>query len=259
MNIVVCVKQVPDTAAKVIASDGQVSWGAADLVINPWDEYAVEAALLTKEEHGGEVTAVTISADGSNEALKQALAMGCDNAILVSNSSLPPLDSQMTARILAAAIQKVGDVSLVFFGRQAIDGDSGLTHAQTARALGWPALMMVSSISSLDAAGGSITVERAIEEGRQILSADLPAVLSVIKDFAEPRYPSFMGIRKAAKAEVPVMTGSELGLADLEPKVSWPEISNPPTREVVCEMIEGAGPDEIAASLAEKIIAEKVL
>ena len=259
MNIVVCVKQVPDSAAKVVVTSGQVTWGGADLVINPWDEYAVEAALLTKEAHGGKVTALTISPGGANEALKQALAMGCDDAVLISNQGLPAVDSQMTARLLAAAIQKLDEVKLVVFGRQAIDGDSGLTHVQTARVLHWPALMMVSSINSLDSGSGSITVERAIEEGRQLLGAKLPAVVSVIKDFAEPRYPSFMGIRKAAKAEIPVWTPSDLGLSDLSPRVSWPSISNPPVREVHCEMITGDSPAEVAGKLADRILAEKVL
>jgi electron transfer flavoprotein beta subunit len=259
LNIVVCVKQVPDSAAKVVVSNGQVSWGNADLIINPWDEYAVEAALQTKEAHGGKVTAITLSMEGTNEALKQSLAMGCDEAVLVSSGSFHSLDSQMTARILAAAIQKIGEVDLVFFGRQAIDGDSGLTHTQTARVLGWPALMMVSAVQDLDPAGGTIIVEKAIEEGRQILKAGLPAVISVIKDFAEPRYPSFMGIRKAAKAEIPVWTFDDIGVEPMESKITWPELMNPPQREVVCEFIEGSSPADIAGSLADKIIAEKVL
>jgi electron transfer flavoprotein beta subunit len=259
LNIAVCVKQVPDSAAKVVVANGQVTWGNADLVINPWDEYAVEAALLTKEAHGGKVTALTISAGGANEALKQALAMGCDDAVLVSSDGLPPLDSQMTARLLAAAINKLSDVQLAVFGRQAIDGDSGLTHVQTARVLNWPALLMVSSIRALDPGGESITVERAIEEGRQVLRAVLPAVISVIKDFAEPRYPSFMGIRKAAKAEIPVWSAGELGLSGLSPHISWPSITNPPVREVHCEMITGDSPAMVAGTLADRILAEKVL
>jgi electron transfer flavoprotein beta subunit len=259
LKILVCVKQVPDSAATVIVDNGTVTWGNADLVLNPWDEYAVEAALLSKEAHGGSVTVMTIAQEGANEALKQALAMGSEEAILVSDPELTNMDSQATAKVLAAAIQKIGDVDLVFFGRQAIDGDIGLTHTQTARVLGWPSLTLVSAISALDPDGKTIEVERAVEEGRQIVTSQLPAVVSVIKDFAEPRYPSFMGIRKAARAVIPTWSLSDLGISAPEKKTFWPEVSNPPKKEVVCEIITGSGPQEIAENLVEKIMAEKVL
>ena len=110
MKIVACIKLVPDSAAKVVAEDGQVSWGDAPLVINPWDEFAVEAALQQKEAHDGEVIAVTMGGENSKEALKHALAMGCDSAILVSDEALAGIDTSGTARVLAAAVQKVGDV-----------------------------------------------------------------------------------------------------------------------------------------------------
>lgn len=259
MKIIVCVKQVPDSAATVVVEDGKVTWGGADLVLNPWDEYAVEAALLTKEAHGGEVTVLTIAPEGANEALKQALAMGCDQAILVSDPGLAQADSGATARALAAAIQKVGDADLVFFGRQAIDDDNGLVHAQTARVLGWPALTVVSAITALDPTAGTIRIERAVEEGRQVVEARLPAVVSVIKDIAEPRYPSFMGIRKAARANIPVWNLADLGIEAPAAHVTWPQVFNPPKREVVCEIISGDSPQEIAEKLADKIMAEKVL
>lgn len=259
MKIVVCVKQVPDSAATVIVEDGKVTWGGAELILNPWDEYAVEAALLTKEEHGGSVTVLTIAGEGANEALKQALAMGCDEAVQITDPALANSDSQATARVLAAGVSKIGEVDLVFFGRQAIDGDIGLTHSQTARALGWPALTLTSAIASLDAGGKSIRVERAVEEGRQIVDSSLPAVISVIKDFAEPRYPSFMGIRKAARAQIPVWTLADMGIEAPESKTIWPEVYNPPKREIVMEKIEGDTPQAIAKALVDRIMAEKIL
>ncbi len=259
MKIVVCVKQVPDSAATVIVEDGTVTWGGAELILNPWDEYAVEAALLTKEEHGGSVTVLTIAEEGTNEALKQALAMGCDEAIQIADPALKNNDSQATARVLAASVNQIGEVDLVFFGRQAIDGDIGLTHSQTARAMGWPALTLTSAITALDPAGKSIQVERAVEEGRQVVDSNLPAVVSVIKDFAEPRYPSFMGIRKAARAQIPVWSLADLGIAAPGNKAVWPEVYNPPKREIVCEKIEGDTPQAIAEALVEKIMAEKIL
>lgn len=259
MKIVVCVKQVPDTAAKVVVENGQVTWGDAPLVINPWDEYAVESALLQKEAHGGEVTAISMGGESSKEALKHALAMGCGEAILISDPGLSAADSLVTSQVLAAAIKRIGEVDLAFFGRQAVDGDVGVTAAQTARVLGWPAFTLVSAISALDPAAGTIRVERSIEEGRQIVEGKLPAAISVVKDIAEPRYPSFMGIRKASRANIPTWSLADLGLEAMEPAVTWPELINPPSREVATEMITGDSPQEVADKLAEKILAEKVL
>jgi len=128
LKIVVCVKQVPDSAATMSVENGKVSWGDAPLVINPWDEYAVEAALQLSEAHGGDVVAVSMGDENAKEALKHALAMGCSEAILVNDPALAGADSQAAARILAAAVQKVGDVDAVAFGKQAIDSDTGLTY-----------------------------------------------------------------------------------------------------------------------------------
>jgi electron transfer flavoprotein beta subunit len=189
LKLVVCVKQVPDSAAKVVVENGQVSWGDAPLVINPWDEYAVETALKQQEALGGEVTAISVGGENSKDALKHALAMGCGNAILISDPALEKADSLLVSQVLAAAIKKIGEVDLAFFGRQAIDGDVGVTAAQTARVLSWPALTLVSVIDQLDPAGKTIKVQRSIEEGRQLVEAKLPAVVSVVKDIGEPRYP----------------------------------------------------------------------
>jgi electron transfer flavoprotein beta subunit len=259
LKIVVCIKQVPDSAAKVRVEGGQVTWGDAPLVMNPWDEYAVEAALQQKEALGGDVVAITMGGESAKEALKTALAMGCSEAILVSDPAMSGADSQATAQVLAAAIRKVGEVDIAFFGRQAIDGDMGVTAAQTARVLGWPALTLVSKIDSVDAAGRTIRVERSIEEGRQILEGKLPVVMSVSKDIGEPRYPSFMGIRKASRANIPAWSLSDLGVQAPASRVRWPEVMNPPAREVTTEMITGDSPQEIAEKLADRILEEKVL
>ncbi len=256
MKIVVCVKQVPDTAATVTVQDGQISWGDAPLVINPWDEYAVEAALQTAADHGGTVVALGMGKEDEREAIKHALAMGCKEAIQVSDPALADADGLGAAKALAAAIQKIGDVDLVFFGKQAIDSDTGLLPSMVARVLGWPALTLVAAI---DEVGDSIKVQRATEEGRQMVSAKLPAVVSVTKDYGEPRYPSFMGIRKAARAKVPVWGLGDLGIEAPAPVVTWPQVMNPPQREIVNEIIEGETPQEIAEKLADKIMAEKVL
>jgi len=256
MRIVVCIKQVPDSTAKVVVEQGKISWGDAPLIMNPWDEYALEAALQQKEALGGTVTAVTIGDESSIETLKRALAMGADDAILIKDPALATLDTQATAQVLAAVLQKIGAVDMAFFGRQAIDGDAGLVPAQAARLLGWPSLTLASVIKI---EGTNVRVERSIEEGRQVVTTKLPAVFSMTKDFGEPRYPSFMGIRKAARAEIPTWSLAEVGIPAPASVISWPEIMNPPSREVTCEFITGANPEEIAEKLTNKILAEKVL
>ncbi len=259
MKIVVCVKHVPDSAATVVVEDGQVTWGDAPIVINPWDEYAVEAALQLNEAHGGEVIALSMGSEEAKEALKHALAMGCSQAIHVSDPAMAGADSQAAARLLAAAIQKIGEVDLVFFGKQAIDSDVGVVSSQTARALGWPALTLASAIPAIDPGAGTIQVVRSIEEGRQVVDSKLPAAVSVMKDYGEPRYPSFMGIRKASKAEIPAWTLADLGVEAPQSVVSWPEILNPPSQEILTEIITGDSPEDIAGKLADAIMEEKVL
>ncbi len=256
MKIIACIKQVPDSEAKVKAENGQITWGDAPLVINPFDEYAVEGALQQKEATSGTVTALCIGPESAKEALKHALAMGADDAILVSDAALNALDTAGAARVLAAAIQKIGGADMVVFGRQTLDDGSGLTAAQTARVLGWPMLGLAGQIK---VEAGSVQVSRVIEEGRQNVKANLPAVISVVQSIGEPRYPSFMGIRKASKANIPVWSLSDLGITAPTQITSRMELVTPPSRDVTCEIISGESPAEIAKQLADKILAEKVL
>jgi electron transfer flavoprotein beta subunit len=257
LKIIACIKQVPDSEAKVKAEGGKVSWGDAPLVINPFDEYAVEGALQQKEANSGStVTALCIGSESAKEALKHALAMGADEAILVSDPALSEIDTAGAARVLAAAIQKIGGVDLVVFGRQTLDNGAGITPVQTARVLGWPMLGLAGQIKVQD---GTMTVDRVIEEGRQTVSAKLPAVVSVVQSIGEPRYPSFMGIRKASKANIPVWSLDDLGIGAPEPIVKRTDVISPPARETTVEIITGNTPEAIAEGLVEKIIAEKVL
>lgn len=264
MNIIACVKQTPDSAANLSVSNSHVSWGDAQLVVNPWDEYAVEEALLLKEAHGGKVTVFSMGPEQAKDALRTCLAVGCDQTILISDPALKGSDVTATAYTLAKAIQKEGGADLILLGKQAIDGDTGLTPAQVARYLGMTYLSQVIKIIEIDPAGKTIKVERFMEEGRQVCTAPLPAVVSVIKGINEPRYPSFMGIRKAAKADIPIWAAADIGL-DLEKvgaggsPVSWPEIYPPPVHEKKVELISGASPEEIAKQLVDKILAEKVI
>lgn len=256
MKIVVCVKQVPDSEAKVSAEGEKISWGEAPLVINPFDEYAVEAALLQKEAAGGTVTALCLGPDAGREALKHALAMGADEAVLISEEAQSVIDTLGAAHILAAAVNKLGEADLVLFGRQTLDDGSGLTASQTARLLGWP---MLGFVGHIQVEGKEVQVSRVIEEGRQNAKAPLPVVMSIVQSIGEPRYPSFMGIRKASKATIPVWTLADLGIDTPAPHVSRTELMTPPSHEVKCEIIEGDSAQAIAATLVDKILAEKVL
>jgi electron transfer flavoprotein beta subunit len=241
----------------VVVEDGHVTWGDAPLVINPWDEYAVEAALKQKEAYGGSVIVISLGKEDEKEAIKHALAMGCDEAVQISDPALAGADSVAAARVIAAAISKIGEVELVFFGKQAIDTDTGTAAPMTARVLSWPALTLVSEIESIS--DGTFKVQRNTEEGRQVVEGTLPAIFSITKDYGEPRYPSFMGIRKAARANVPIWALGDLEMEAPASVVSWPEVMNPPVREIMNEIIDGENPEEIAVKLVDKIMAEKVL
>ena len=260
MKVVVCVKQTPDTAATLTVVEGKAAWGDAPLVLNPWDEYAVEQALRAKEAHGGSVTALSLGPESAKEALKQALAMGCDEAILISDPGFETADSLVVSAALAAAIKKIESPDIIFFGKAAVDTDTGVTGPQVARRLGWPSLNLVAAITLLDPGAKTITVERLLEEGRQIVRSSLPAVVSVVKEINEPRYPSFMGIRKAAKAEIPTWTAAEIGLQPAPaPALTWPEVTAPARAEQSCEFIPGDTPQQQAAGLVERMIAEKLI
>jgi len=244
LKIIACIKQVPDSEAKVKAEDGQVSWGEAPLV-------------LTKEANDGStVTALCIGPESAKDVLKHALAMGADAAILVSDPALTEIDSVAAARVLATAIQKIGDADMIVFGRQTLDNGSGLTTAQVARVLGLPLLGLAGQIKVQD---GSVTIDRVIEEGRVTVNAKMPVVLSVVQSIGEPRYPSFMGIRKASKANIPIWSLADLGIDAPAVAVTRTELMNPPVNETKVEIIAGETPEAIAEALVEKILAEKVL
>jgi electron transfer flavoprotein beta subunit len=157
----------------------------------------------------------------------------------------------------------MGGVDAMLFGKQAIDGDTGLVPGMVARKLGWPALTYAAAIPEVDPAGKTIKLVRLLEEGRQVVTSRLPAVISVVKEINEPRYPSFMGIRKASRATIPAWSAADLGLdpgtvGAAGSSVAWAEIYSPPAREGTVEILQGA-PEEVAAQLADKLIADKVI
>jgi electron transfer flavoprotein beta subunit len=266
MKVVVCTKQTPSTTAVItVRPDGAVSWddpGGKPNIVNPWDEYAIEEAIQLTEKHGASAAiALTMGDEASSEALKTCLAMGCTEAILVADPGFAGSDSLGTARVLAAAIQKVGDVQIALFGKQAIDGDSGQTPVQVARKLGWTPLTFVSAIKEIG--NGRITVERLLDDGKETVTAALPVVISVVKEINEPRYPSFMGIRKASRATIPAWTAADVavegGAGAAASKADWSHVYAIPPREGSVEMITADTVEEQARILVDKLFEEKVI
>jgi electron transfer flavoprotein beta subunit len=263
MHVVVFVKQTPDSAAKIAVENGKVTWGDSALVVNPWDEYAIEEAIRLKEKYNGKATAISMGPDSAKEALKTCLAMGCDEAILISDPAIKGSDALATSYVLAQAVRKLGNVDVVVCGKQAIDGDTGLVPMGVARRLGFAPLTYTAKIVDVDKAAKTVKVERLLEQGRQIVTSALPAVIGTVKEINEPRYPSFMGIRKAAKANIPTWGVADLGLEAGKYGVAgsamqWPKVYPLPAREGSAEMIDGS-PEEIAAKLADKLMADKVI
>jgi len=267
LNAIVCVKQVPDTAElpKVEPTDVAEGTPKVTRVVNPWDEYAIEEALLLKEAHGGKVTALSLGPPEAAEVLKAAVAMGSDEAILISDSALGDGDALTIGYVLAQAIGQIGEYDLILCGKESVDGNSGLTASTAARYLGIPQLTYVVKIREVDFDARTISVERLVEEGLEVATAPLPAMVSVIKGINEPRYPSFRGIRKAARMDIPSWGVGDIAGLDAEKAseagaaVRWTNIHKPPGRAAQCEIIEADSVAEQASILADRLLAAKVI
>jgi len=260
VHIVTFTRSTPDTAAKVeVDANGAVTWGDAATVVNPWDEYSLEETIRQADAVKGSSTVVAVGSDLHTEALKHSLAMGIKNAARVNADGLEVTDSLQWATLAAAAVNKIEDVQLVIFGKDHVDVGSDQATYQTARKLGWTMLSYVSEILELDADAGTIKVEKTLEQGKQVITAKLPAVISVLKGINEPRYPSFIGIRKASKATIPEWTPADLGIELPASSVSMDAYKNTPPRDITSEVIEGETIEEKVATLADKLMEEKVL
>jgi electron transfer flavoprotein beta subunit len=210
MNIVVLIKQVPDTWSERTLSEGDktLDRASSDAVLDEINERAVEEALKIKEAGGdATVTILTAGPDRATDAIRKALSMGADKAVHVNDEAIHGSDAVATAKVLAKAIGTVGDVDLVLAGNEATDGRSGAMAGMLGELLGWPSLTHANELSVSD---GTATVKRETDEGTCDVTASLPAVVSVGEKINEPRYPSFKGIMAAKKKPV-----STLGIADL--------------------------------------------
>ncbi len=247
MKILVCLKQTFDTEAKIVLDEnGKIERQGVSLIMNPYDEFAVEEALRLKENQGeGEVTVISVGGQQTQDALRQALAMGADKAVLVDPGDVE-LDEYSTATILAKVISGM-EYDIILGGFRAIDDGSAQVAGRVAEILNIP---VVNMITKLEVADGKAVATREIEGGSEVVEVPLPAVLTAQKGLNEPRYPSMKGIMKAKKKPMQKMTLADVGLEEgqIAPKVKAISFSLPEPRKAG-KIIPGE-PAEAARELA---------
>lgn len=264
MNIIVCLKQVPDTETQIkIAQDGKsiveddIKW-----IMNPYDEYGVEEALRLKEKFGGEVTIVGVGPKRVTEAIRTALAMGADKGIIINDPALTGSDSLGIARVLAAAVKDL-DFDLIFTGQRGVDDDSGIVGAAMAEFLDIPHVSVVVKVE-VSEDGKSVNATRPVEGQSLVIEACLPALITAQKGLNEPRYASLPGIMKAKKKPLEEKTLADLGLDPSQfgegaRNLKIMELTPPPQRQAG-KIIEGETPEQKAGELVRLLHEEaKVL
>jgi electron transfer flavoprotein alpha/beta subunit len=269
VNAIVLVKQVAETP-------NQVEWDPATQtlnidkatkILNPYDQFAVEEAIRMREANGapGPSNKVVILGMGParlQEAIRECLAMGADEAVLLDHPAFEGADGRATARALVAAIQKLGTFDVILCGKRAIDGEMHQVGPRVAALLGIPVITLVTKVMAVDWATKVLKAERMLEKGREVVEARLPLVLTAEKDMNQPRYPSLINIRKASKKEIAVWTPADLGIdpgqvgrAGSAVKVG--EITLPPPRPAG-EVWTG-DVDHAVSELVERLIAGKLV
>ncbi|MDQ6693463.1 MAG: electron transfer flavoprotein subunit beta/FixA family protein, partial [Chloroflexota bacterium] len=211
MNIVVCMKSVPDTTAeKRLMPDGTLDRAGVPSVINPWDEYAIEEALRLREagDGSGEIILLCMGPENSSETIRKGLAMGADRAVLVTDPALHGSDMWATGKVLAEALRGL-QFDLAMFGSQSTDAGGGIVYNIVAEMLGLPALTWINEV---EITGGKVRGKRGSDIGYDVVEAPLPAIASVTQTAHEPRYPSLPGIMKAKKKEISMRDLAALGI-----------------------------------------------
>jgi len=247
VNIIACVKQVPDTEAQIkVKADGSgIEEGQIKWVMNPYDEFGVEEALKLKEKNGGDVTIVCVGPARAMETIRTALAMGADKGVHISDPAFDNADAFVVANALAAVIKTMPH-DIIFCGQRAIDDDSGQVGAMLAEALNVPQLTIV---TKLEFAGSSVKVIRPIEGAQLSIETALPCVVTCQKGLNEPRYASLPGIMKAKKKPVDVKNAAAIGVAT-DAKATVAKTVPPPARppgKIIC----GDEPAQKAAELGK--------
>ena len=260
MNIVVCVKYVPDAQAERTfnASDNTTDRENVDGLLSELDEYAVEEALKIVEAGEGEVTVLTVGPDRAADAIKKALQMGADKGVHVNDDAIHGSDAIATSLVLAEAIKKLGDVDLVITGMASTDGTMGVVPTMLAERLGLPAVTFASELTVEGGTGGSVTIRRDGDASTQTITATLPALVSVTDQINEPRYPSFKGIMAAKKKPVEQWALADLGVdaSQVGLDAAWTKVASfaarPPRTQGEIVADEGDGGSKLAAFLSER-------
>ncbi|GAB4388473.1 MAG: electron transfer flavoprotein subunit beta/FixA family protein [Thermodesulfovibrionales bacterium] len=260
MNIVVCIKQVPDTAeVRINPETGTLIREGVPSIINPYDMHAIEAALQLREKAGGKVTALTMGPPQAESALRDAIAMGVDEAVLLSDKAFAGSDTWATSYALSKAMEKLSP-DIIVCGKQAIDGDTAQVGPEMAEFLNIPHVAYVRKIE--EATESSIRVQRLMDEGHDIVESSLPVLLTVVKELNEPRFPSLKGKMAAKKAAITKLTAADLGADEknLGLAGSPTQVKNifAPEARKDREMMEGA-PEEQAEKLLAKLMELKCL
>ncbi|MEW6052775.1 MAG: electron transfer flavoprotein subunit beta/FixA family protein [Nitrospirota bacterium] len=260
MNIIICIKQVPDSAeVKINPETGTMVREGVPSIINPFDMHAIEAGLQIRERAGGKVTVITMGPPQAESALRDAIAMGADEAVLLSDRAFAGSDTWATSYTLSMAIQKIG-ADIIICGKQAIDGDTAQVGPETAEFLDIPHISYVRKIESITQK--SIKVQRMMDEGYDLVESSLPVLLTVVKELNEPRMPSLKGKMAAKKAVI-----STWGMADIPAdendvglKGSPTKVKNIFTPEMRTDrkMLEGT-PDEQVEALIQELRGLKCL
>jgi electron transfer flavoprotein beta subunit len=256
MNIVVCMKQVPDTEVErsLVPGENTVNRAAVDGVINYLDEFAIEEALKIAETNGGEVTILSMGPAKAADSIRKALSMGAHKAVLVTDDALAGSDAVASSLALAEALKLVG-FDLAIFGSESTDARTGVVPAMVAERLGVPQLTLAGKV---DVSGSEVTIRRVTDDGVAVVTGSLPAVVSVNEKINEPRYPTFKGIMAAKKKPVQNLTLADLGLeagsVGLANAASWVEdfATRPPRSAGVIVKDEGDGGTKAAGFLVER-------
>lgn len=227
MNILVLIKQTFDTEEKIVLENGAISEDGVEFIMNPYDEYAVEEAITLRDEHGGEVTVITVGPERAESALRTALAMGADKAVIVDDEEIHT-DEYSVAKILAAVI-KDREYDIILGGNMAVDNGSGQVGPRLAEELN---IAQVTTITKLSVDGGKATIERDVEGDTETIEVSLPVLVTAQQGLNEPRYPSLPGIMKAKKKPMERLTIDDLGIdGEVAAKTSVIETFLPPKKE----------------------------
>jgi electron transfer flavoprotein beta subunit len=261
MNVVVCIKRVPEAATiEIDPQSNALIRAQGKMIINPFDMYALEEGIRLKERYGGKVAAVSMGPPEAEEALREAVALGVDEPILLSDSAFEHCDTLATSYVLAKAVNRLEKPDVIVCGRQSTDGDTGQVAPQLAEWLGLPFVSYVSKIE--DIKEDRMIARRMVDEGHQVIEVSLPAVVNVVKEINEPRLPSLRGLMQSKKAQITNWSAQDLGL-DLK-KVgldgSPTSISKVfvPQRSQHSQSLEGS-PESQVDQLLEKLREAKVV